>query len=234
MNFLELRENLSLDVIGEDVPVSRMAKIQEACEGSSDLMVGICSGEQNSFCYCNRKLRDSMGANALKLLLHGWSFWFSTIDSGEVLAVKKKINVFLRSADGKVPLILNYHVSSSKGQRICLRHEICLYHVEGQRIAINYWFDLTDKKRIERYVELSDPGDLRPLDRGGLNISSREEEVLRLIANGFSSKEIADILFISHHTAISHRKNLIEKFQVRNTAHLVKKAAEFICLEPFL
>ncbi|RZV54531.1 MAG: LuxR family transcriptional regulator, partial [Flavobacteriaceae bacterium] len=41
-----------------------------------------------------------------------------------------------------------------------------------------------------------------------------------------SSKQIADILYISNHTAISHRKNLIEKFQVKNTAHLVKRAFE--------
>ncbi len=57
-------------------------------------------------------------------------------------------------------------------------------------------------------------------------ISSREKEVLHLIGEGYSSKQIADMLFISNHTAISHRKNLIEKFQVKNTAQLIKKASK--------
>jgi len=58
-----------------------------------------------------------------------------------------------------------------------------------------------------------------------LTISPREKQVLRLIADGYSSKEIADILFISKHTVMSHRKNLLEKFQVKNTPHLVHKAS---------
>lgn len=61
-------------------------------------------------------------------------------------------------------------------------------------------------------------------------ISIREKEVLKLIADGFSSRQIADQLFISKHTAISHRKNLIEKFRVKNTAQLIKKASKVMDL----
>lgn len=58
------------------------------------------------------------------------------------------------------------------------------------------------------------------------NISSREEEVLRLIAFEHTSSEIAEALYISKHTAISHRKNLLKKFQVRNVAGLVRRGFE--------
>lgn len=58
------------------------------------------------------------------------------------------------------------------------------------------------------------------------SISSREEQVLDLIAFEKTSREIADELFISSHTVISHRKNLMDKLCVRNTAGLVRRAFE--------
>ncbi len=57
-------------------------------------------------------------------------------------------------------------------------------------------------------------------------ITPRELEVLQLIGHGFSAKQIADKLYISIHTAINHRKNLIEKFQVKNTAELILEASK--------
>lgn len=61
-------------------------------------------------------------------------------------------------------------------------------------------------------------------------ISAREQEVLYYIADGFSAKMIADKLHISTHTAINHRKNLITKFEVKNTAELIKKASRYFWL----
>lgn len=57
------------------------------------------------------------------------------------------------------------------------------------------------------------------------SLSPRENEVLELIGNGFLSKEIAGKLHISDSTVVTHRKNLITKLNVRNTAELIKKAA---------
>lgn len=58
-------------------------------------------------------------------------------------------------------------------------------------------------------------------------ISSREKEVLKLIASGLTNPQIAEKLFISLHTVDSHRKNLLTKFNVNNTASLVKEAINF-------
>lgn len=57
-------------------------------------------------------------------------------------------------------------------------------------------------------------------------LSSREKEVLLLIADGFTNPQIAEKLFISLHTVDSHRKNLLTKFEVNNTASLIKLAAK--------
>lgn len=55
-------------------------------------------------------------------------------------------------------------------------------------------------------------------------ITRREKEILQLISDGKTNNEIAAQLFISSSTVDTHRKNLIEKLQVNNTAQLVKKA----------
>ena len=57
-------------------------------------------------------------------------------------------------------------------------------------------------------------------------LTRREKEVLQLIASGNTNQEIADKLFISVLTAISHRKNLLTKFEAVNTATLISIASK--------
>ncbi len=55
-------------------------------------------------------------------------------------------------------------------------------------------------------------------------LTNREKEVLQLLADGFTNKEIGDKLFISPLTVDSHRKNLIMKLEAKNTPSLIKIA----------
>jgi DNA-binding CsgD family transcriptional regulator len=55
-------------------------------------------------------------------------------------------------------------------------------------------------------------------------LTTREKEVLHLVAKGFSSKQIAHELSISKHTVESHRKNLLQKLKANNVADLIHKA----------
>ncbi len=55
-------------------------------------------------------------------------------------------------------------------------------------------------------------------------LTDREKEVLRLVAEGHTSKEIADLLGISTKTVITHRTNLSEKLGLHNRAELIKYA----------
>ena len=57
-------------------------------------------------------------------------------------------------------------------------------------------------------------------------ISKREAEVLKLIADEYTTKEIAQELFISFETVLTHRKNLNHKLNVKNTAGLIRKSFE--------
>jgi DNA-binding NarL/FixJ family response regulator len=61
---------------------------------------------------------------------------------------------------------------------------------------------------------------------GGPVLSNREREVLKLIAEGKSNKDVAQALFISVHTVERHRANLMRKLSLKKTADLVKYAIQ--------
>jgi len=56
---------------------------------------------------------------------------------------------------------------------------------------------------------------------GPAQITHREMEILKLIAEGYSSQEIAVKLYISSRTVENHRANIMQKCRVKNAAHLV-------------
>ncbi len=56
------------------------------------------------------------------------------------------------------------------------------------------------------------------------DLTSREREILQLITEGYSNKDIAEKLFISVKTVGVHRNNLMEKLDIHNTTELVKYA----------
>lgn len=58
------------------------------------------------------------------------------------------------------------------------------------------------------------------------SLSKREKEILKLIIKEYTTKEIASQLFIGQSTVETHRKNLLRKLRVKNTAGLVRLAYE--------
>lgn len=56
--------------------------------------------------------------------------------------------------------------------------------------------------------------------------SEREIDILKAMAEGYTSKEIAEQLFISENTVEAHRKSLFYKLGARNVANLIYKAIE--------
>lgn len=61
-------------------------------------------------------------------------------------------------------------------------------------------------------------------EKTSLSLSNRELEVLRYIAFGYTSKEIAGLIFLSTHTIQNHRKRMLEKSKCGNVAELVRIA----------
>jgi len=58
------------------------------------------------------------------------------------------------------------------------------------------------------------------------HLTSREKEIIRYIADGMTNHDIAEKLFLSTSTVDTHRKNILAKLALKNTAALVRYAAE--------
>ena len=86
----------------------------------------------------------------------------------------------------------------------------------SQKVSATLLHAITKQKEIPPYK----PG------KNQIPLSDRELEVLQLIAREFSNGEIAEKLFISIRTVDTHRRNMLDKLNVKNTAGLVKHAIE--------
>ena len=71
------------------------------------------------------------------------------------------------------------------------------------------------------------------IDRALSTLTEREKEIIVCVTKGMSNKEIADHLFLSVHTVITHRRNISSKLQIRSTAGLIIYAIanKLVCIE---
>ena len=71
---------------------------------------------------------------------------------------------------------------------------------------------------VAEILKKKTPNDQLPM------LTKREKEILELIPEGLTNQEIATVLFLNSTTIDSHRKNMLTKFNAKNTAALIKIA----------
>jgi PAS domain S-box-containing protein len=111
--------------------------------------------------------------------------------------------------------------------------EVDIERADGTAVSVQYAYHpeiITGRRRV-LFVALTVSRWGRHFRRGGegddnqsLALSEREREVIRLVALGATSPEIAGTLHISHHTVRKHVDNAMRKMNARSRAHLVAKA----------
>ncbi len=74
-------------------------------------------------------------------------------------------------------------------------------------------------------VTKSTPGELRVIDVAYKRLTRREQEVMRLVAEGYTTREISERLFISVKTVDNHRANIMNKLGIHRTVELIRYAA---------
>lgn len=84
----------------------------------------------------------------------------------------------------------------------------------------NYFSEETEEKHLSNNLRIEKQVSALT------ELSSREKEILVLIAHEYNTAEIAEKTFISLNTVNTHRKNLLSKLNAKNTAGLVKYAVE--------
>lgn len=119
-------------------------------------------------------------------------------------------------------LIIKYYPSTNISQRELVNYTLIsvmsdLWHTE-QDFADHCAIEDEILRPAMTHVQLQNkPHQLQPDTE---ELSSRERDVVVQIVKGLSNKEIADVLCISVHTVITHRKNITRKLNIHSTAGL--------------
>lgn len=83
--------------------------------------------------------------------------------------------------------------------------------------------NITFSKEIKEIISRPSRNALQDIPQ----LTKRERQLLKLLAEGKTSTAIAEMLFLSPLTVNTHRRNLIAKFQVNNTVELIMEAAKY-------
>jgi len=100
-------------------------------------------------------------------------------------------------------------ISNKKGDEGKYDEDALLHYNDGQSKILACLEGVKDELDRKQKVERSDEP-----------ISAREKNILKHIALGLTNKEIADKLFISIHTVVTHRKNITQKLGIKSVSGL--------------
>jgi DNA-binding CsgD family transcriptional regulator len=196
--------------------------------------------------FLSRGFETQLGWNIDEMEKEGHQYIDSRVHPTDLLSLLKSGIYYLQLAFFQVPnnewknykLISDYRVKNSTGNYVrVIEQHVCLeFDKHG-----NVWLDLSIMD-LSPDQDISIPfrsrlmnfktGELfeyKPeiiIKKKQVQLSYREKEVLRLVATGMVSKQIADKLFISVNTVNTHRQNIIEKLDVSNTAEAIRYASE--------
>jgi DNA-binding NarL/FixJ family response regulator len=90
-----------------------------------------------------------------------------------------------------------------------------------------YFLDSSLSHKVVENLVKTEEQERRTTDSGYSTLTRREQEVMRLLAEGLSVKEIAEKLFISQKTVENHRSNIMRKLDLHSSVELVRYAAKF-------
>ena len=131
---------------------------------------------------------------------------------------------------------IDFRMQHQRGHYIRVNRQTSCYKTdaEGNMIyAISHYSDISHIKKsnlitysLKTDLNVEFPiGDLDEQFHQSV-LTPREVEIIRYLAQGYSATQICKRLFISEHTVITHRKNILHKLKVKNSAELVKVALE--------
>jgi len=89
-----------------------------------------------------------------------------------------------------------------------------------------YFLDTSLSHKVVKNLMESDEKEAKITDAGYRTLTPREQQIMGLLAEGLSTKDIADQLFISPKTVENHRSNIMNKLDLHSTMELVRYAAK--------
>jgi DNA-binding NarL/FixJ family response regulator len=121
-----------------------------------------------------------------------------------------------------------YHAFSAGAEGYLLKEDAdseLISAIDTLRRGGTYISPLLSTQLADLFIQKSRPGAEQMISPRE-PLTTREREIIKLIAEGKSSKEVADLLFISSRTVQHHRANIMRKLNLKKTADLVKYALQ--------
>ena len=149
-------------------------------------------------------------------------FLFSFIPKEEIPNYKISYQLRIKTADGKYKLFLHQAVAFTMDKDLKLVSSFAnhsdISHITTQN---NHKVSFINLAGGKSYYNISSIDDLKRYRNNHKAMSSREIEIIGLISEGFTSKEIADQLFISYDTVRTHRNNILKKTKCKTIPQVV-------------
>ena len=98
---------------------------------------------------------------------------------------------------------------------------------QGIEVVLNneYFLDSSVSHEVVKSLLDQPVKEARTSDQAYGRLTAREQEIMRLLAEGFKSREIADMLCISPKTVENHRANIMQKLDLHSALELIRYAA---------
>ena len=146
--------------------------------------------------------------------------------TGEIKSLSSKTRIMIVSMHSKVDYIVKafqagatgYVVKDSAAERLLQGIDAVL---RGE-----YFLDSSVSHKVVKKLMESPKEEAKITDRGYETLTSREQEILVLLAEGLSAKEVAEKLFISPRTVENHRSSMMRKLNLHSNHELIRYAAK--------
>jgi DNA-binding CsgD family transcriptional regulator len=158
--------------------------------------------------------------------LLGRSFFAKNFHSDDLYLIEDGLAFFEKNPSGVFEAICRIKGKNHSWFKIWTRSRVLAFKNEKPHNIISYLLPLEQIKFkneiLGRKIKPENEIKLGYFER----VTTRELEIIQLIAHGHTNKEIASTLFLSPDTIKTHRKNILNKLSLRNTAELVKYAVK--------
>lgn len=145
---------------------------------------------------------------------------------GEIKNVSSKTIIMIISMHSKVDYIVKAFKAGATGYVVKDSAAERLLQGIDAVLRDEYFLDSSvSHKVIEKLMEWPKE-EARITDRGYDRLTSREQEILALLAEGLSAREVAEKLFISPRTVENHRSSIMRKLDLHSNHELIRYAAK--------
>lgn len=144
----------------------------------------------------------------------------------DILKVSAQIRILIVSMHSKIDYIVKAFQAGATGYVVKESATDMLLKGMEHVLKGDYFMDTSVSQQVVKKLAGLSPKQAVVAGAGYDTLTAREQEVLVLLAEGLSTGQVADKLFISPKTAENHRSNIMRKLGLHSTVELIRYAAK--------